>query len=203
MSSKDDREDFYSLSCETIDGKENNLGRYRGNVLLVVNTASRCHLNQQLKDLQKLYKRMKPFGLEILAFPCSQFMNQEAHTVYQIDNCYKNKYKVNFQLFRKIKVNGRNTHPIFQFLKREAPGVLSSTSIKWNFTKFLISHDGKEIKRFSPNSRIDSMLDDVVKLLEKKMQADKTYIKENGITSKRDFRIELIDNAIAPQKAAG
>lgn len=190
MSSSRDRKQLYSLSCEAIDGKHIKLRRYRGNVILIVNTASRCHLRAQLGDLQKLYERMKPFGLEILAFPCSQFMNQEEKNVYQINDRYTDKYNVDFQVFRKVKVNGPKAHSVFKLLKEKAPGILSTPSIKWNFTKFLVSHDGQKIVRFSPNASIESMLSEVVKLLERKMNED----KKSGVSSIDDLKISLVGN---------
>jgi len=204
MSSSSDHKNLYSLSCEAIDGKHIKLRRYRGNVLLIVNTASLCHLRRQLADLQELHERMKPYGLEILAFPCSQFMNQEEQNVYQISDCYKEKYGVEFQLFRKVKVNGQNAHPVFKFLKEKAPGALSTPSIKWNFTKFLVSHDGEKILRFSPNTNIESILHDVVLMLEEKMHADKKSIQENGVTTVNDLKFELVGGKhIAKQKILG
>ncbi len=200
MSKHDNKNEFYSLSCEAIDGKHIKLRQYRGNVLLIVNTASRCHLRRQLSDLQELYERMKPYGLEILAFPCSQFMNQEEQNVYQIGDRYKNKYNVGFQLFRKVKVNGLKAHPVFKLLKKKAPGALSSPGIKWNFTKFLISHDGEKILRFSPNASIESMLHDVVLLLEDKMKADKKSIQENGVATIKDLKFELVGKQNANRK---
>jgi len=172
MSKHDNKNEFYSLSCEAIDGKHIKLRQYRGNVLLIVNTASRCHLRRQLSDLQELYERMKPYGLEILAF----------------------------QLFRKVKVNGLKAHPVFKLLKKKAPGALSSPGIKWNFTKFLISHDGEKILRFSPNASIESMLHDVVLLLEDKMKADKKSIQENGVATIKDLKFELVGKQNANRK---
>jgi len=205
MSSAKSHSKFYSLSCESIDGKHISLGKYRGKVLLVVNTASLCHFRAQLSDLQELYQRLSPIGLEILGFPCNQFMRQEHKNVYKINDCYQKKYQVDFQIFRKVKVNGNNTHPIFKHLKKRAPGVLSTSSIKWNFTKFLISHDGNRVKRFSPFSGMDILLDEVVHMLEDKLVADKQVSTEKESQHFNNLKLTLMGNgnAHAKQKILG
>ncbi len=164
---------IYKLSCETIDGKHLKLSHYRNKVILIVNTASKCHYRSQLADLQELYHRFKDYGLEILVFPCNQFCRQESANVHQINKTYTQKYNVDFQIFRKVKVNGKFAHPIYDFLKEAAPGAYGTKGIKWNFTKFLVDHTGEEIIRFSPSTNIDSMLDEIVRMLEARMESRK------------------------------
>lgn len=187
MRTQQNKAQIYQHSCETIDGKHLKLSNYRNRVMLVVNTASMCHYRSQLADLQELYHRFKDYGLEILAFPCNQFLRQESANVYQINKTYTKKYDVDFQIFRKIKVNGKSAHPIYDYLKEAAPGAYGSKGIKWNFTKFLIDHNGEEIMRFSPSTNIDSMLDDIVRMLEARMKNQKL----NNITAKTHDKLKL------------
>ncbi len=143
---------LYDISAKTLQGKELKFETYKGKTLLVVNTASKCGLTPQYEGLEKLYKKYKDQGLVILGFPCNQFGNQEPGDEKSIsEGCLLN-YGVSFPMFAKIDVNGPQTHPLFQHLKKELPGWLGS-KIKWNFTKFLIDSEGKPIKRFSPATR--------------------------------------------------
>lgn len=135
-----------------IDNTIDNLANYRDKVLLVVNVASECGFTSQYRGLEVLYRDFKDHGFEILAFPCNQFGNQEPGDSEQIANFCKTNYQITFPLFKKIEVNGARTHPFFNFLKDSAPGLLGSTTIKWNFTKFLINRSGKVIERFAPTS---------------------------------------------------
>jgi len=140
------------IPLKLIDGSIDNLLNYQNKVLLVVNVASECGFTSQYRGLELLYRDFKDQGFEILAFPCNQFGNQEPGDSDQIANFCKTNYQVTFPLFQKIEVNGMGTHPLFDFLKNSAPGLLGSTTIKWNFTKFLINRAGKVIERFAPTS---------------------------------------------------
>lgn len=154
---------FYSLKADTIQGKQKDMSDYQGKVVLIVNTASKCGLTPQYEGLESLYKKYKNQGLEVLGFPCNQFGKQEPGTEKEIqEGCLVN-YGVTFQMFKKIDVNGDNTHPVFQFLKKELPGVLGG-KIKWNFTKFLIDRDGNPVKRFAPITKPGKLEDDLLKL---------------------------------------
>lgn len=140
------------IPLRLIDGSIDNLLNYQNKVLLVVNVASKCGFTSQYRGLELLYRNFKDQGFEILAFPCNQFGNQEPGESDQIANFCKTNYQVTFPLFQKIEVNGMGTHPLFDLLKNSAPGLLGSTTIKWNFTKFLINRAGKVIERFAPTS---------------------------------------------------
>ncbi len=143
---------FYDLSATTLTGQEQSLEAYKGKVVLVVNTASKCGLTPQYEGLQELYEEYQAQGLEILGFPCNQFGQQEPGDGDQISEFCEINYGVNFPMFGKIDVNGKNTHPVFEHLKEELPGTLGK-NIKWNFTKFLIGKDGQAIKRFAPTTK--------------------------------------------------
>ena len=140
------------ITLKRIDGSIDNLLNYQNKVLLVVNVASECGFTSQYRGLELLYRDFKDQGFEILAFPCNQFGNQEPGDSDQIANFCKTNYQVTFPLFQKIEVNGMGTHPLFDLLKNSAPGLLGSTTIKWNFTKFLINRAGEVIERFAPTS---------------------------------------------------
>ena len=140
------------IPLKLIDGSIDNLLNYQNKVLLVVNVASECGFTSQYRGLELLYRDFKDQGFEILAFPCNQFGNQEPGDSNQIANFCKTNYQVTFPLFQKIEVNGMGTHPLFDLLKNSAPGLLGSTTIKWNFTKFLINRAGEVIERFAPTS---------------------------------------------------
>jgi glutathione peroxidase len=140
------------IPLKLIDGSIDNLLNYQNKVLLVVNVASECGFTSQYRGLELLYRDFKDQGFEILAFPCNQFGNQEPGDSDQIANFCKTNYQVTFPLFQKIEVNGMGTHPLFDLLKNSAPGLLGSTTIKWNFTKFLINRAGEVIERFAPTS---------------------------------------------------
>lgn len=144
--------DFYQMSADTLTGKQQSLAEYQGKVVLVVNTASKCGLTPQYEGLQALYNEYKDEGLVILGFPCNQFGKQEPGDADQISEFCEINYGVSFPMFGKIDVNGKDTHPVFAYLKDELPGTLGK-NIKWNFTKFLIGKDGKPIKRFAPTTK--------------------------------------------------
>lgn len=155
----------YDFSAASLTGKDINFEQYRGKVLLIVNTASKCGFTPQYKGLQELFARYKEKGLEVLGFPCNQFGKQEPGEGEQISEFCEVNYGVDFQMFSKIDVNGDGTHPLYQHLKAEAPGLLGSKAIKWNFTKFLVGKDGKVVKRYAPTDTPASIEKDIAKLL--------------------------------------
>lgn len=146
--------EFYSFSAKDIKGKTVEMSAYKDNIVLVVNTASKCGLTPQYEGLEKLYKEYKDLGLVILGFPCNQFGEQEPGSETEIQQGCLINYGVTFPMFSKIDVNGENSHPIFVYLKKALPGFLVD-SIKWNFTKFLIGRDGTPLKRFAPTDSPD------------------------------------------------
>ncbi len=140
---------LYDLSAVLNDGREKHLADYEGKVLLIVNTASKCGFTPQYKELEELYRCYREDGLEILAFPCDQFGHQEPGSDEEIRSFCETRFSVTFPLFRKIVVNGTDTHPVYRFLKGKARGLLGR-SIRWNFTKFLVDRRGRVVKRFAP-----------------------------------------------------
>lgn len=158
---------FYDFSAKGMYGDEINMKSYEGKVVLVVNTASKCGLTPQFKDLETLYKKYKDKGFEILGFPCNQFANQDDGTNEEIQTFCQLNYGVTFTMFEKIEVNGENAHPIYKYLKEEKKSLLGK-EIKWNFTKFLVDTEGQVIKRYSPTTKPLSMEKDIEKLLAKK-----------------------------------
>jgi len=138
-----------SIPLKRIDGSLENLQDYAGKALLIVNVASKCGFTSQYRDLQKLYEENKAKGLEILGFPCNQFGAQEPGSAEEIQNFCSTNYGVTFPMFEKVDVNGAATHPLYTFLKDQAPGILGTTGVKWNFTKFLVSKDGQSITRLA------------------------------------------------------
>jgi glutathione peroxidase len=141
---------LYEESVIDIKGGEANLEPHKGKVLLIVNTASQCGLTEQYTGLQSLYDKYRDRGLVVLGFPCNQFGQQEPGTSQEIATFCDTKFRVNFPIFAKIEVNGPNTHPLFGRLKSDAPGLLGSQKIKWNFTKFLVDRQGTVVKRIAP-----------------------------------------------------
>jgi glutathione peroxidase len=142
---------FYDITARTNAGVEESLGAYRGQVLLVVNTASRCGFTPQYAGLQALQDRFAGRGFSVLAFPCDQFGHQEPGSDAEIKSFCETSYRTSFPLFAKIEVNGPKAHPLYAFLKGEKSGILGS-GIKWNFTKFLVGRDGTVIERFAPQT---------------------------------------------------
>lgn len=143
---------FYDFEAWTIDGKLKSMAEYRGKVLLVVNTASKCGFTGQYAGLQQLYDANKGDGFEVLAFPCNQFLGQEPGDNAEVKSFCELTYSVTFQLFAKIEVNGEGAHPLFAFLREAAPGVMGTTAVKWNFTKFLVGRDGRVVGRYAPST---------------------------------------------------
>ena len=144
------RQKLYSIPVTTIEGEPATLEPYRGQVLLIVNVASKCGFTPQYAGLEAMYRRYRDRGLAVLGFPCDQFGNQEPGTEDEIRQFCKLAYDVTFPLFAKIDVNGPNEHPLYTMLKSAAPGLLGTAGIKWNFTKFLVSRDGTVLHRYSP-----------------------------------------------------
>jgi glutathione peroxidase len=151
----------YDFTAKEESGKELSLKEFEGKVLLVVNTASACGFTPQYEGLQELYEKFREQGFEILAFPCNQFGAQEPGTDQEIKSFCERNYGVQFRVFSKIEVNGSEAHPLFQFLKHEAPGLLGTEAIKWNFTKFLVSRSGRVVKRYAPQDRPASISGDI------------------------------------------
>ncbi len=144
--------DFFELDARLLGGESTKMERYKGKTILVVNTASQCGLTPQYEGLQNLYETLGDKGLVVLGFPCNQFGGQEPGNSDEIRNFCSKNYGVSFPMFEKIDVNGKNTHPIFKYLKSKLPGSFFIKTIKWNFTKFVIDKNGKAIKRFSPTT---------------------------------------------------
>ncbi len=149
---------------DLIDGTPTSFEAYKGKVVMVVNTASKCGFTPQYDDLQKLHEELGPQGLVVLGFPCDQFAHQEPGDDDQIEEFCKVNYGVTFPLSTKIDVNGKGTHPVFAFLKDRAGGALGS-SIKWNFTKFLVAPDGTTVKRYAPKTKPTEIVGDITPLL--------------------------------------
>jgi glutathione peroxidase len=156
---------IYSFSARTLGGEEVSLERYKGKVLLIVNTASACGFTPQYAGLQTLYETYAARGLEVLGFPCNQFGRQEPGDATQIGSFCEKNYGVTFPMFDKIDVNGASAHPLYRYLSGEAPGVLGLEGIKWNFTKFLVKRDGTVVKRFAPVTKPESITDEIEALL--------------------------------------
>jgi len=156
--------EFHRLNAQSLRGENIAFSRYEGKSVLVVNTASQCGLTPQYAGLEQLYQRYREQGLEILGFPCNQFGGQEPGGIAEIEQTCLINYGVGFTMFAKIEVNGPNTHPVFQQLKRALPGLLGER-IWWNFTKFLIGRNGQAIKRFAPIVKPASLEADIRKAL--------------------------------------
>ncbi|PJZ50428.1 glutathione peroxidase [Leptospira selangorensis] len=159
-------QNLYELTATLNNGSEKKLQDYKGKVLLIVNTASQCGFTPQYKGLQEMYDKYKGKGLEILGFPCDQFGHQEPGSDAEIESFCQVNFGVNFPLFKKIEVNGDGAHPVYQYLKKQAPGLLGK-SIKWNFTKFLIDKQGNVIKRFAPMTPPEKLDKQIEELLSK------------------------------------
>jgi len=148
---------IYDFSAKTLDGKTVSLSDFKGNAMLIVNTASKCGFTPQYAGLESLYEKLREKGLTILGFPCNQFGKQEPGNEEEIGAFCRINYGVSFPMFAKIDVNGPNTHPLYEFLKGEQPGVLGTKNIKWNFTKFLVDRNGKVVDRFAPMTKPDEI----------------------------------------------
>lgn len=148
---------LYDQEIEQADGQLTTLARWRGQVLLVVNVASRCGFTPQYEGLQQLQQRFGERGFSVLAFPCNQFGGQEPGTNAEIQSFCSSHFAVTFPVFAKVEVNGDGAHPLYRQLKAAAPGVLGSEAIKWNFTKFLINAEGEVVERFAPTTTPESL----------------------------------------------
>ncbi|MDO9153956.1 MAG: glutathione peroxidase [Paludibacter sp.] len=157
--------EFYNLKVKTIQGKEMKLKEFKGKVVLVVNTASKCGLTPQYEGLEELYKTFKDKGFVVLGFPCNQFLGQEPGTAEEIQKFCTTKYNITFPLFEKIEVNGDNAHPLYQYLKSYLPLETEKNDIRWNFEKFLIDKAGKPVKRYSPKTKPAELINDIEELL--------------------------------------
>ncbi len=155
----------YSFQAKRIDGESISLETFKGQLLLIVNTASRCGFTPQYQGLESLYQALKDQGFTVLGFPCNQFGQQEPGTSAEISDFCATNFGVSFPLFEKIDVNGQGAHPLFQHLKSAAPGVLGTKAIKWNFTKFLVGRDGKVIKRYPSMTTPESIRKDIQRYL--------------------------------------
>ncbi len=151
----------YEFKIKKANGSEISMNEYQGKVLLIVNVASECGYTKQYEGLEALYKKYQARGLEILGFPCNQFGGQEPGSDAEIQSFCTGTFGIQFPIFAKIEVNGENAHPLFKHLKKQAKGILGTEAIKWNFTKFLVSRDGKIIKRFAPQSEPKSLEKDI------------------------------------------
>ena len=158
--------EFYTFSAKKINGKEINFEEYKGKVVLIVNTASKCGFTPQFEGLEKLNKEYKDQGLEILGFPSNQFAQQDPGNNDEILEYCQMNYGVTFTMFDKIDVNGANTHPIYKYLKSQKKSLLGA-DISWNFTKFLIDKEGNVVKRYLPNTKPQDLKKDIEKLLAK------------------------------------
>jgi glutathione peroxidase len=157
-------ETIYGFTARSLQGKEISMETYRGKILLIVNTASKCGFTPQYAGLEELNRRYMDKGLVILGFPCNQFGNQEPGTEQEIyDECLVN-YGVSFQMFSKVDVNGNSAHPLFKYLKNKLPGLIGK-KIKWNFTKFLIDQNGNPVKRYPPTTEPLKIVQDIDNLL--------------------------------------
>jgi len=181
-------QNIYSFSAKSINGKKISLAKYKGKVILVVNTASKCGLTPQYEGLEKIYKKYKTQNFEILGFPCNQFAGQEPGTSEDIIKFCTGEYGVSFQIFDKVDVRDKNAHPLFRylvknteykgfdlktdmgkrfqgFLSEKFPHILKGKGIKWNFTKFLVDKNGKVLKRYEPTVKPIEITKDIEKLL--------------------------------------
>lgn len=155
---------LYDAEVRTLAGETVDLGMIRGKVALIVNTASKCGFTPQYKGLEELHQKYAEQGLLVLGFPCNQFGRQEPGSSDEISGFCQKNYGVSFQMFEKIEVNGDGAHPVFRHLKSEAPGLLGSEAVKWNFTKFLVDQDGK-VTRFAPKTEPKAIASKIEELL--------------------------------------
>lgn len=157
----------YDFSVQTLAGETVSLDRYRGKVLLIVNTASECGFTPQYAGLQDLYAALAPKGFEVLAFPCNQFGKQEPGDAAAIKSFCDLRFNVSFPLFSKIDVKGPDAAPLYRYLTAEKPGILGTRAIKWNFTKFLVDAQGNVVARYAPTAKPESIRGDIEVLLGK------------------------------------
>ncbi len=156
---------LYALTAQDIDGGQRTLAEFKDKVLLIVNVASQCGFTPQYAGLEALWRKYRKQGLVVLGFPCNQFGAQEPGDEAAIGAFCSSKYDVTFPLFAKIEVNGDNAHPLYRYLKQEAPGVLGSEGIKWNFTKFLVDARGNVVARYASITKPEEIAADIEPLL--------------------------------------
>ena len=156
---------IYDFHADSLTGQPVQLDQFKGQVLLIVNTASKCGFTPQYKGLEDLQQQFGERGLAVLGFPCNQFGAQEPGSAHDIGAFCEQNFGVSFPMFAKIDVNGEHTHPLYAELKRQAPGLLGTRAIKWNFTKFLIKKDGTVYKRYAPGTKPAALAADIDKLL--------------------------------------
>ncbi len=156
---------LYDFTCQRITGEDQPLSAYQDTVLLIVNTASKCGFTPQFQGLEALYKQYQSQGFEVLGFPCNQFGSQDPGSPEDIHLFCQANYGVSFPMFTKIEVNGPNAHPLYQHLKTEAPGLMGSEAIKWNFTKFLVDQSGRVQERFAPTTKPEDIAPTIQKLV--------------------------------------
>ena len=155
----------YDFEASSIDGKPVALADYRGRVLLIVNTASQCGFTPQFTGLEQLWETYRERGLVVLGFPCNQFGQQDSGSEAEISSFCSLNYGVSFPMMKKVDVNGADAHPLYRWLTAEAPGLLGTKAIKWNFTKFLVGRDGAVLKRYAPTDTPESLKADIERAL--------------------------------------
>ena len=158
---------IYNHKVKYRTGKALSLGAFEGKVMLIVNTASKCKFTPQFAGLEELNQDFKDQGLQVLGFPCNQFANQDPADDQTIKNFCQANYGVSFPIFARVHVNGKQAHPLFSLLKKSARGVFWSKRIKWNFTKFLVDHEGTVIRRYAPSTKPEKLRQDIEQLLAK------------------------------------
>ena len=156
---------LYDFEARTIDGQTRRLADLKGRVVLIVNTASECGFTPQFEGLESLWQAHKTEGLAVIGFPSNEFGHQDPGSNDEIASFCQRNYGVSFPMMGKIEVNGANAHPLYQWLKQQAPGLLGTQAIKWNFTKFLVGRDGRVIRRYAPNDTPQSIEKDIVAAL--------------------------------------
>lgn len=158
--------DFLKYEMPLLNGELQALGEYRGKVVLIVNTASKCGFTPQFEGLEALYEKYKEQGLVVLGFPCNQFGSQDPGSSEEIGSFCQKNYGVTFPVFEKIEVNGGSSAPLYKDLKSAAPGLLGTKKIKWNFTKFLLNKNGEMMTRYAPNTKPEDLEDAIISALE-------------------------------------
>jgi glutathione peroxidase len=153
--------EIYQFKAKALDGRDVTFDQYKGDVLLIVNTASKCGFTPQYAGLEELHKKYSGKGLKVLGFPCNQFGSQEPGESDDIHNFCQKNYGVDFQMFDKVDVNGKDAHPLYKYLTSAAPGALGTEAIKWNFTKFLVDKHGTVIKRYAPDVAPEKIAPDI------------------------------------------
>ena len=156
---------FHDFGARSLSGEAIDFGRYRGKVVLVVNTASQCGFTPQYAALEALYRKYRPRGFEVLGFPCNQFGGQEPGSAAEISDFCQAHFGVTFPMFEKTDVNGDQASPVFLWLTENAPGLLGTKAVKWNFTKFLVNPAGQVIRRYAPQVAPESLESDIEALL--------------------------------------